>query len=210
MKNVLSTLKYILLTIQHKWFVLIFGLRLGVPLWQLIIHDLSKFSRHEAPHYGRKFFGDASDPLGFARAWLHHQNANPHHWEYWIPRTIHNRQSSSATPNTSMRMPERYVREMVADWLAASRTYEGTVPDKLSEWVWFQQNNPLHQLAPETATLVLEILEDFFESDLVPFTVQAVLGESRTFLQADLDAEIVKVGDMIAHNSANYFEAIDE
>lgn len=82
-------MNYFWLTIKHKWFVFLAGLKTGVPLWRLIIHDWSKFTPSELPHYQRQFFGDKDDPLGFAAAWLHHQNHNPHHWEYWLPRSGH-------------------------------------------------------------------------------------------------------------------------
>jgi len=76
---------------KHKAFVLRAGLKTGAPIWRLVIHDWSKFTPAEAPHYGRQFFGARDDPEGFARAWLHHQNANPHHWEFWISRSGHER-----------------------------------------------------------------------------------------------------------------------
>ena len=64
MYNTKPTLKYIWLTVKHKVFVFRAGLRTKAPLWRLIIHDWSKFTPSEAPHYGRQFFGDKSDPEG--------------------------------------------------------------------------------------------------------------------------------------------------
>lgn len=40
-------IQYLWYVIRHKFFVFQAGLRLGVPLWQLLIHDLSKFSPAE-------------------------------------------------------------------------------------------------------------------------------------------------------------------
>ncbi len=63
-------MKYFILTLKHKWFVLLAGLRVRkIPLWRLIIHDWSKFTKYELPHYERQFFGDKGDPEGFAKAW---------------------------------------------------------------------------------------------------------------------------------------------
>jgi len=106
LKNVIPTVKYVWLTIKHKYFVLRSGLRIGVPIYLLIAHDLSKFSIKEVSHYGRQFYGDMSDSQGFMRAWLHHQNTNPHHWEYWVPRTGHNRCIPTYTANLPLEMPE--------------------------------------------------------------------------------------------------------
>jgi len=58
-------MKYFILTLKHKWFVFLAGLKIGVSKWQLIKHDLSKFSISELPHYQRQFFGKADDPRGF-------------------------------------------------------------------------------------------------------------------------------------------------
>jgi len=122
-------MKYLLLTLKHKWFVLVAGLRLGVPFWRLLVHDLSKLGFAELPHYQRQFFGRADDPVGFVRCWLHHQNRNDHHWEYWIPRTGHNRCTPPHPDNEPLPMPDAAILEMVADWMAAGRAYEGRWAD---------------------------------------------------------------------------------
>jgi hypothetical protein len=151
------TLRYAWLTLRHKLFVFIAGRRLSVPLWRLVVHDLSKFTPYELPHYGRQFFGDRSDPLGFARAWLHHQNLNDHHWEYWIPRTAHMR--SGFPDGEPLPMPEEAVREMVADWVGASRAYDGAWPT-LVDWPWMRTEYPKVRLHPETRALVEAVLEE--------------------------------------------------
>ena len=122
MKPYWSYLKSLL---RHKWFVLLAGLKVGgVPLWRLIVHDMSKFSRFEFRQYAVKFHGQESPvdadqvSLDFAYAWLHHENSNPHHWGYWIPR-------SGKYAGKPLPMPHTYVREMVADWMGAGRTYQG-------------------------------------------------------------------------------------
>lgn len=134
----IPTLKYIRLTIVHKWFVFLAGLKTGAPIWRLIIHDWSKFTPSEAPHYGRQFFGGRGDPEGFAVAWLHHQNHNPHHWEYWISRSGHNRGTSN--PVRHIPMPLWAIREMVADWFGATRAYSGYWPTSWRDWEWLKDN----------------------------------------------------------------------
>lgn len=160
MNNLGPTLRCIWLTMKHKAFVFRAGLRTKANIWDLIIHDFSKFGASEAPHYGRQFFGDKSDPFGFAMAWAHHQNVNKHHWEYWIPRTGHARGGYPA--NEPMPMPERYVREMVADWFGAARAYEGKWPVSREEWGWFCKNFDGLRLHPETRALVNSVLDEVF------------------------------------------------
>jgi len=136
MKPYLQLLKTVLL---HKWYVLVAGCRLRVPLWRLIAHDLSKFSSSEFATYARNFYGDKRNSPGFNRAWLHHQKHNDHHWEHWVgPVTGH---------PYSMPMPA--VREMVADWFAASKAYNGYWPNP-TNFVWYNKHQERMHLHPDT------------------------------------------------------------
>lgn len=158
----IPTLKYMWLTVKHKWFVFQAGLLTGAPLWRLIIHDWTKFTPSEAPHYGRQFFGDKSDPRGFIAAWIHHQNHNPHHWEYWVPRTGHNRCDPPYPDGEPVPMPFWAVREMVADWFGAGRAYEGRWPD-VNNWTWLEQNRPkmkLHFLTGVRLDYIILVLQE--------------------------------------------------
>lgn len=160
MRNAIPTLRYIGLTMKHKAFVFRAGLRTGAPLWRLVIHDWTKFLPAEAPHYGRQFFGAKDRPERFAAAWLHHQNCNPHHWEYWISRTGHDR---AAAHNGALRMPMWAVREMVADWLGATRAYSGYWPKNWQDWTWLRADlgrKILPRLHPRTRQDVLDVLSE--------------------------------------------------
>ena len=132
-------MKYFWLTLKHKWFVIVAGRKINCPLWRLLTHDLSKLFPSELPHYQRQFFGDGDDPQCFIHCWVHHQNRNDHHLEYWIPRTGHNRCSPPYPDNEPIPMPDDAILEMVADWLGASRAYEGKWPVP-GEWDWFNKN----------------------------------------------------------------------
>ena len=157
MNNIIPMMKYVALTLRHKWFVLLAGIRLKVPLIQLLIHDLSKFSIAELPAYGRQFFGEANDPLGFSYAWNHHQKRNKHHWEYWTMVTGHNR---GGLPDGSMLpMPEQYIREMVADWMGASRAYTGKWP-AAGEWKWWNDHSSTLPIEAETISRIRELVEE--------------------------------------------------
>lgn len=152
------TFKYLWLTIKHKWFVFLGGLKTKAPIWRLIVHDYSKFLPSEAPHYGRQFFGDKGDPEGFVTCWARHQNRNAHHWEYWIPRTGHNRCDPPFPDNEPVPMPDWAVREMLADWLGAGRAYNGVWPD-ISNWTWLKNNYPHNmRLHPKTIQRIDAVL----------------------------------------------------
>ena len=143
-------MQYLWLTLRHKWFVFLAGLRTKTPLWLLLTHDISKLLPFtELRHYQRQFFGSADDPGAFVGCWLHHQNRNPHHWEYWIPRTGYNRCTPPYPDGEPIPMPAVYVREMVADWLGAGRAYAGRWPD-ITHWTWLKDNLSRMQLHPLT------------------------------------------------------------
>jgi len=133
---------------------------MGMPLVGLL-HDISKFRPSEWFGYVEYFYGDkqaqnqrqldlASEygaheliPWGvlpkdrFEVAWNHHQNRNPHHWDYWVHRT----DAGAVFP---LPMPERYMREMLADWRAMGRQFGS------STVAWYAQNKDRMLLRPET------------------------------------------------------------
>lgn len=149
-------LEYFFLTIKHKWNVFKSGLKTKAPIWNLIVHDLSKFAPAEYPHYQKRFFGDKKNDEQFAAAWLHHQNHNPHHWDYWVGRSPHTIGRQGKFAPAPLPMPEKYVREMVADWMGASLTYvgHGNIQD------WLNKNYDCMCLHKKTAEILKIVLEE--------------------------------------------------
>jgi len=152
-------LKYLWLTIKHKWFVFAAGFKLKVPIWRLLKHDLSKFLPSELPHYGRYFFGKADDSIGFISCCIKHQNRNDHHWEYYIPKTGYSRYTPPYLDNELIHMPDGAIKEMVADWVGACRTHKGRWPTK-DNWLWRDKNleNIMTRLHPDTKDKLLKML----------------------------------------------------
>jgi hypothetical protein len=103
--------------INHKFNVLIECWKEGLYI-QGIFHDMSKFSLKEFHPYAKKFFSNdeltEDEHLEWKNAWLHHQQKNKHHWEYWVV----NQQTKEAVP-----MPTKYMIEMVCDWRSFSRKW---------------------------------------------------------------------------------------
>lgn len=157
-------LAYLRKVILHKLYVLVAGWRLGVPLRQLIVHDLSKFSRAEwAPYVDRFHRGVAgkmdktNDSKAFKAAWRHHYMNNPHHPEFWLlvnqevnTSLAMGRSRKGVTHlnanNMAYQMPDKYMREMVADWLAAGRAYKGSWDIK----PWYLENHARLLMHPQT------------------------------------------------------------
>jgi len=159
------TLRFIVATLRHKWFVYLAGRRLGVPLWRLIVHDWTKFFLAGA--YGAYLYGDdpgRQEHEAFQTAWLYHQNHEGHHWEYWIPRTRHTRgESGELVPQPT---PDVLVREMVADWIGATRAYAGKWPSKAEKWWWFEEHYHRMNLHPATRALVKWYVDRWMEDEL--------------------------------------------
>ena len=164
MNNIIPTLKYVRITLIHKWWVFIAGLKTNASVFRLLIHDWTKFTPWEAPYYGRQYFGDKLDPEGFQEAWLHHLNNNKHHWESWALTTAHNKDPKYSDGDCLL-MRDLYVREMAADWLGASRAYEGKWPTDFESWEWFQKDAESRvQLHPDSRARLMEILQKVFDN----------------------------------------------
>lgn len=142
-------IEYFSYVVRHKWFVALACFRRGL-IWQGIIHDWSKFLPCEWLPYVESFYGGhVTRPewvkLSFDRAWLHHQHANPHHWQHWILR-----EDSGKTK--ILEMPEKYRLEMLADWEGAGRAISGR-----RDWVpWFRANQDKILLHPHTLAAIEE------------------------------------------------------
>ena len=115
-------------------------------LYNLAIHDMSKFSWEEFDGYLNWDFKTRSGEVeGFEAAWVNHKRVNPHHPEYWF--TV-NRSGVSKV----LAMPEVYVMEMVADWIGAGKTY-GSGLD-----VWLPANLHTFVFHQDTAIILQKIL----------------------------------------------------
>ncbi|KKK56400.1 hypothetical protein LCGC14_3064910 [marine sediment metagenome] len=152
-------LKYVL---RHKWHVFRACRELRVPLRQAIVHDWTKFLPVEWFPYAHNFYNaDGSgrqvrDETGaynptdqgipYQRAWLHHQRAR-HHWQAWVVL-------GDAGYITPLPIPERYIREMIADWCGAGRAIAGVrYPHD-----WYAANRDKMKLLPETRIRVEQLL----------------------------------------------------
>ena len=153
MKEYLSHFKY---TVIHKWFVFIECCKLGIP-FRGIVHDLSKFRPSEFFPYAKFFFDKKGrrkkivrDETGYYKptdtgdknfdfAWFLHQKRNKHHWQYWtMPEDIEGLKI--------LEMPDKYRKEMVADWNGAGKALTG----KIETENWYNKNKHKLQLHPKT------------------------------------------------------------
>jgi len=142
-------IQYALYVFKHKCFVFVEACKLRILL-RGILHDLSKFLPDEWFPYAAHFYGKARDEgKGYDRshdlddpafnlAWLKHIHRNKHHWQYWLLQFDDG--SARALP-----MPDKYRREMLADWRGAGRAQGFT-----NTLEWYKRNKHNMILHPET------------------------------------------------------------
>ncbi len=128
--------KYLNYVSKHKFWVMYYCFKEGLYT-QGLLHDLNKFYPSNFHAYAKYFYlkngkgkfvrdksgyYDASqtgDDL-FDKAWHYHQRTNKHHWQYYtMPK--------DDGTFRCLNMPDKYIREMLCDWLGAGRA-QGTNP----------------------------------------------------------------------------------
>jgi hypothetical protein len=151
--------KYLKVILKHKWYVAIECFKRGL-FWQGLIHDLSKLGITEFMRSARYFYGDdldcQIDQDEYMLAWLHHKGHNKHHWEYWIDW-----RDGQAVP---IKIPLRYLKEMLCDFIGASRAYNGDA---------YTRDKPLtYFLSNKNSMIMHDESKKFFHSMLLSYSSQ--------------------------------------
>jgi hypothetical protein len=149
--------------------------------WLGVLHDLSKLRPDELAPYAVWFYGGPHRPwerfsgyekvyhhgaawglsaegrkAAFDRAWLAHLHRNRHHPQHWLLR-------QDTDGDVYLEMPEKYAREMVADWLGAGMAIKGhgwdRAPAECREWWAANRDRPGYGMHPRTRALVETLLD---------------------------------------------------
>ena len=145
-------------------------MKLGsIPFHRLIIHNWHKFLPMEFIAYAKYFHGGKQDKdkAPFMMAWNHHVKLGKNHWEHWLLNPNYN---FSTAVDGKLPMPPKYVREMVADWMGASRT-------KTNSWDmtdWLEKTIPeiKYDFHPKTCLALEKILCDELKYENVRIDLQ--------------------------------------
>ena len=143
---------------RHKLLVMKYCFECGL-YEQGLAHDLSKYSPTEFIPGCIYYQGDHSPneaeraAKGYTSAWLHHKGRNKHHLEYWMDYDVRGDHRIAG-----MRMPEKYVAEMVADRIAASKIYKKDKYTDASPLEYYMSKRDFHVLHPETRELLEKLL----------------------------------------------------
>ena len=166
-KGILKQLKQIFI---HKWYVFEICCKLGIPL-QGLLHDLSKFSFAELIEGAKYYRGDVSPhvesrkQLGYSLAWINHKAKNKHHWEWWIDIN----EDGEFVP---ARIPNKYIKEIIADRVGACKAYEGKNYNNSSALNYYNKNKEKYIMHNDTIYLLefclnlLKIQQDLSLLDL--------------------------------------------
>ena len=157
MNYITKCFKHLKLVCRHKYYVFLASIECGIPI-RGFFHDMSKFSPIEFLNSAKYYTGDRSpidnekDDKGYSYAWLHHRGHNPHHWEYWIDNL-----SDGGKP---LRIPVKYVKEMVCDWIGSGKAYNGKEWTRSVPYQYFikQYNSGKIRMNYDTYKLIKKIL----------------------------------------------------
>lgn len=168
---------------HHKLLVMKYCFRMGLYK-QGLLHDLSKYSPVEFLVGAKYYQGDRSpnnaerEDTGVSMAWLHHKGRNRHHFEHWVDYC-----PESEKVIMGAKMPRRYVAEMLADRIGASKNYRGdlyTNKDPLEyylrgkERLWF-----IHPETKRDLEALLRILRDYGEEKTFRYVKYVYLRKDR-------------------------------
>ncbi len=145
--------------------------------WLGLIHDNSKFGITEFASSAKYFQGTRSpidaekEAKGYSIAWQHHKGHNPHHWEYWIDNV-------GERKNDPIKMPYRYVVEMMCDWIGAGKIYESAKWEQQSPYNYHMRVRDKRIIHPETEALMLWLLGTLKDNGMKAFHCAARVGQA--------------------------------
>ena len=171
---------------EHKIMVAKHCFKVGM-YWQGLTHDLSKYTLSEF-WQGCKYYQGYRSPnnaeredKGYSAAWLHHKGRNKHHYEYWIDYNMDPAEGKT-TGMTGMKMPLKYVNEMIMDRIAASKVYEGKKYTQHSPLVYYEKGKNAYMIHDETRALleyILKMLDRYGEEKTFAYMRKYMIGKKK-------------------------------
>lgn len=152
----MKVIKHFITITRHRLKVCKYCFKAGLYL-QGLTHDLSKYSPSEFFAGARFYQGNMSPQvkervvLGYSAAWLHHKGRNKHHFEYW-------RDVDKSGKNAPVKMPARYLGEMICDRVAACRIYLKNDYTPRSALEYFERRTDVAYMHPDTAAELKQFL----------------------------------------------------
>lgn len=160
---------------RHRHEVIRLCFKAGIG-FQGLFHDLSKFSPEEfipgcihctgkeSPNNGER------KAKGYSLAWIHHKGRNKHHFEYWYD---YDPVTKELVP---VPMPDRYIKEMFCDRVAASKTYNGKAYTKEAPLSYLEKSGAEGKMSASTfkkLRFLLQMLAEKGEAETLSFMRRA-------------------------------------
>ena len=171
-KYIVNAFKHSKKICTHKHWVFYYCRKAGIPL-QGLVHDLSKFSLIEFWE-GVKYYQGMSSPIdackkekGWSEAWLHHKGRNKHHYEFWMDNF-----DNGGNP---IKMPMKYKKEMLCDYLGAGQAYYGDSFTFEKEYNWWKakKNKPI-TMHPNDIAFIDKYLTLFYEYEKKGYYIHTI------------------------------------
>ena len=172
---------------HHRHLVMKNCFKVGL-YWRGLTHDLSKYSPTEFWR-GAKYYQGTFSPTqqerrekGYSLAWMHHKGRNRHHFEYWTDLSPETRTYEPVD------MPVKYLCEMVADRIAACKTYQGAAYTDASPLQYLDRANESRLVHPQTMKrlrFLLVMLAEHGEEETFRFMREVVL-KGKSFAEESL------------------------
>ena len=142
---------------RHRHEVIRLCFRAGIG-FQGLFHDLSKYSPTEFIP-GAKYYTGSQSPnngerndKGYSLAWMHHKGRNKHHFEFWYDYEM------ATKKIVPMDMPDRYIKEMFCDRVAASKTYNRADYTQESPLLYLTRSTAHEKMTAKTYRKLLYLL----------------------------------------------------
>ena len=161
--------------LRHKLAVCKICFKFGL-YWQGIIHDMSKFSPTEFCPSVKYYQGDRSpieaekEDKGYSMAWLHHKSRNKHHFWYWVDY-------NNGQVQTPVRIPLKYVYELIADTIAAGKVYSKNAGKEWKQsdpYNYYKAHNRVAQNGVEFCEEATKAVLDEIYVDLMLYGIEYV------------------------------------
>lgn len=154
---------------KHRHAVIKHCFKAGIG-FQGLFHDLSKYTPTEFIPGAIYYQGTRSpnegerEATGYSKAWMHHKGRNKHHFEYWTDYDFKTKQMKG------MPMPDKYIKEMFCDRVAASKIYQGDKYTDASSLEYFEMGRNrratlIHEETSRKLEYLLKMLADKGEKE---------------------------------------------
>ena len=158
-KTINNACKHFITITHHKWVVMKGCFRVGLYK-QGLLHDMSKYTWAEFKTGVQYYQGNRSpnaaekEEKGYSSAWLHHKGRNKHHFEYWMDVAM----KKDNWKVIGVKMPLKYLVEMVMDRIAACKIYQGKNYTDDMPYAYFERSKEYITMHPETKEMLDKIL----------------------------------------------------